>query len=154
MTTIASDGKTVAADGQCTAGNEILSTDRVKLEVCQDCVLAFSGTAALQPVAFKWFKEGADPAKVDGFLKDKDWTLAVFRQDVAEYYRNDCPHPLEVPYPTACGSGEDYAIGALMAGASPKEAIEIACVKDTMTSGKITVVEIPRKAEKLAEAAE
>lgn len=154
MTTIASDGKTVAADGQCTAGNEILSTDRVKLEVCQDYVLAFSGTAALQQVAFEWFKDGAEPSEISGPLKDKDWSLAVFRPHVAEYYRNDCPYPLAVPYPTAMGSGEDFAIGALMARASPREAIEIACAKDTMTSGMITVVEIPRKAEQLAEAAE
>lgn len=154
MTTIASDGKTVAADGQCTAGHEILCTNRVKLEAWGDCVLAFSGAIALQPVAFRWFKDGAVPEKVEGALKDKDWTLTVFRDGTASYYRNDCPYPLEVPYPFSIGSGEDYAMGALMAGTTSRAAIEIACAKDTMTSGKITVVEIPRKAEQLAEAAE
>ena len=39
------------------------------------------------------------------------------------------------------GSGSDYAIGALHAGAKPEKAIEIAAKLDVNTSGPIQVVE-------------
>lgn len=39
------------------------------------------------------------------------------------------------------GSGSPYAIGALHAGATPKEAVEVACKLDVNTSGPIQIVE-------------
>lgn len=154
MTTIASDGKTVAADGQMTAGNEIVSRDRTKIKTHKDAILAFTGASALQDVMFTWYEEGADPAKITGCLSDQDWTLAVFRAAGVMYYRNNCPYPLAAAYPFAVGNGQDYATGAMMAGASARRAIEIACDKDIMTSGQIAVLEIPREVVSVREAAE
>lgn len=44
-----------------------------------------------------------------------------------------CPEELPVPY-FAVGSGKGLAIGALDAGATPQEAIKIACKRDVYTS--------------------
>lgn len=153
MTTVASDGKTVAADGQSTAHTEIFRTNSKKIRGCGDAVLGFTGVAALQPVIFAWFEEGADPCKIEGFLKDNDWTLAVFRKAGVSYYRNICPYPLLLEYPFSMGSGEDYASGALLSGATSRRAVEIAIEKDTQSGGTITEIAIPGVAV-LAEAAE
>jgi ATP-dependent protease HslVU (ClpYQ) peptidase subunit len=39
------------------------------------------------------------------------------------------------------GSGSDYAVGAIYAGAKPEKAIEIAAKLDVNTSGPIQIVE-------------
>ena len=141
MTTIACDGKTVVADGQMTAGSEILDLTKKKLRVSGAGILGFTGTSALQNVIFDWFENGSDPSKIDGAMKEMDWTLAVFKVDAAYYYKNNCPYPISMPYPIAFGNGQELATGAMLAGASARRALEIACARDIMTGGEI--LELP-----------
>jgi ATP-dependent protease HslVU (ClpYQ) peptidase subunit len=154
MTTIASDGKTVAADGQASNGAELTSINNVKITVLGDCVLGFEGLTALRPVAFDWWERGADPAEVTGAMKDQSWGLGVFSSEGVRYFSNDCPYPSFYAYPFAMGTGESFAAGALLAGADSLRAVEVAVQKDIYTGGKITVLEIPREEAKLPEAAE
>lgn len=54
---------------------------------------------------------------------------------------NECrPHEVDLPF--ACGSGSDYAIGAMLAGKSPREAVELAAKKNSATGGKIMEMKI------------
>lgn len=41
------------------------------------------------------------------------------------------------PVPCAVGSGQDYALGAMEAGATPEQAIAIACKRDCYSGGRI-----------------
>jgi ATP-dependent protease HslVU (ClpYQ) peptidase subunit len=52
--------------------------------------------------------------------------------------------------PTAIGSGRDFALAAMDLGASPAEAVEAAAKRDTITGGKITNIERPRKLRRVA----
>ena len=143
MTTIASDGKTVAADGLTTAGDEPLRSDRIKIKhSALGTILGFTGIAALQSIIFSWFEDGADPDKISGVLKEKDWSLVEFRETDVAVYHHDLPYPNFLPYPFSVGAGEDYALGALMAGATPERAVQIASEKNVKTGGNITVLSL------------
>lgn len=52
--------------------------------------------------------------------------------------------------PTAIGSGCELAIGAMLMGADPKAAVEIAMSRDTRTGGEITVETVGAKLEAVA----
>lgn len=53
--------------------------------------------------------------------------------------------------PFALGIGSDYAMGAILAGASAERAVEIACELDTHCGGEIVVMEIPQAQKEAAE---
>lgn len=55
------------------------------------------------------------------------------------YYCNDS-EPTITAAPNAVGTGEQIAIGAMEAGASPQRAVEIAAKRNIATGGKITVL--------------
>lgn len=149
MTTIASDGFTVAADGRVVAGDEFISDKNVKLRQVKGRVIGFCGVMAYMSPAIEWLEDGANPSQIkELWLEGKDWCMIVFDPDCARCYHNDTPYPSEVPYPTAFGSGELLAIGALLANASPERAIQIASERDLKTGGKITVMEIYGAAER------
>lgn len=154
MTTVASDGKTVAADGQTSNGAEINNIDIVKIKASGNAVLGFAGLSALRPVVFEWWEKGADPSEVSGPMKDQEWGLGVFLHNEVRYYSHSCPYPSLYGYPFAMGTGENYASGALLAGATSRQAVEVAAQKDVYTGGKITVLEIPRATAQISEAAE
>lgn len=153
MTTIASDGQTVAADGRVTAGDEILYDQKVKLVEWGHYILGFAGMSALSAPIIEWFKSGADPEQIKDSLASQDWSLCVFGKDGVITYHHNLPYPHTLPYPFALGAGENYALGALLNGASPIEAVEIAAKVNCKTGGKITVLDIPF-ALAMAEAAE
>lgn len=152
MTTIASDGRTVAADGQETWGAEVVRLDYQKLRIVNGVVYGITGVAAVLDACIKWHQNGADTKEAPEVKGDNAWTLLVFGAESVQSYTNTVPYPSVYPYPFAVGSGCDYAMGALLAGVSPRQAVEIAASRNIYTGGLISVVEIPHPA--LAAAAE
>lgn len=80
------------------------------------------------------------------YLEDKEsrYDFIVVNKEtreVTEYNRNLIPTRLDMDY-YAIGSGRSLAIGALLMGASPKKAVEIASKVDRTTGGKITVTKV------------
>lgn len=49
----------------------------------------------------------------------------------------DDADPVEIEVPAAVGSGSELAIGAMLAGASPMEAVQIACSRDPFSGGQL-----------------
>lgn len=138
MTTIASDGITVAADGLIVKGTERIRTDAVKVTQRGGYTFAATGhTAAMEP-AIAWFLAGAKPADKPGM----GWSLIVFHPDRCESYSDEAPYPDRYPYPAAFGTGAEYAMGAMRAGACPAKAVAIAADLDTHTGGTITELEV------------
>lgn len=145
MTTIATDGVTIAADGLRCSGDEPLSYAERKLVVDSGVIYAFMGDFAAMPAAIAWHKAGADPREAprhwDG--PDGGWTLIVIeRGPKCTLYRSRLPYPDPHPFPQAFGSGCNFAMGALLAGASPRNAIEVASRLNVYTGGEIQVVNI------------
>lgn len=143
MTTIATDGRTIAADGQSTCNGERLNSAAVKIKTAHGSIYGMVGTAAVFDAAIQWHQTGADPEKVPKF---GDWTLLVIsRARGLQWYSNDMPFSQSLPYPMAFGSGDKYALGALAAGMTPEKAVEIATRYDINSGGRIMVLDIAKE---------
>lgn len=140
MTTIATDGITIAADGQVHGGGERLRMNEAKVRVAHGRVYALAGTTAAMAPVMKWHADGADPEKAP---KGLEWTVVVIEPDGSAFtYHHDCLYPNVLTMPAAIGSGERFALGAMHAGKSPREAVEIAATLDINTGGTITEINI------------
>lgn len=144
MTTIATDGVTIAADGRSTRGWEIVGRRERKIIVRGGLVFALGGCRGMmEPLISWWIDENSDPKKVppcgDG---EEGWCLLVMSKDGASFMTNKVPYPDAIDVPFATGNGREYARGAMMAGADPRRAVEIACECDAASGGEIQVVNI------------
>lgn len=140
MTTIAWDGKSVAADGQVTYGGQYIGPKSFReIKRIDDTVYALVGSAALFDPFIKWYRDGADPYDPLCVEKDDTTALLVFQDGQCLMYKTNIPYPDELHAPDAWGSGCEYAIGAMMAGADAKRAVEIAAVCNPGTGGEICV---------------
>lgn len=141
MTTIACDGRQMAADGQVTDDENIITEiDDVKVERLKDgSIIALAGAAHARP-ALRAFLEG----KAAAVEACGQWDALRLMPNGSGLYYSD-KHPtfgIRATWPAALGSGSKLAMGAMLAGASAKKAVEIACQRDIGSSGKITVLSI------------
>lgn len=145
MTTIATDGKSMAGDGNSYCNGTLAARSSVKVHRLKDgSLFGACGSSGwgdkLQEWCDSWAQGGipaGDPPKGDdgdGFMILRpDGTLLQGGSDGLAV-------PIDAPF--AIGSGMDYAIGAMDAGASPEEALIIASERDKSTGGKITVLHL------------
>lgn len=133
MTTIATDGRTMASDGRASRRGTIVSEVIEKVRKLDDGrILGVSGTLDDMEAAVRWFNEGGDKPKID----ENTSLLLLTAAGASIYESNLLAQPCALP--VAIGSGMDLAIGAMEAGRSPTEAVEIAARRDTDTGGTIT----------------
>jgi len=72
---------------------------------------------------------------------DWQWTMLVLRQGSIWQASSELPGLLqEGGFPFAIGSGSEFALGAMHAGATPLEAIRIASKLDIYTGGPLDVL--------------
>lgn len=143
MTTIATDGVTIAADGLSSIGGEVNGLSEQKIVIEGGLIYALSGTIALRAALIAWHQGGAKPADVPG-MQDADWTLLVIGRNGLAYFTAKCAYPCKANAPFAIGSGADYASALMHAGFSPKNAIRLIIDKrlDVYTGGDIQVIDI------------
>lgn len=146
MTTIATDGDTMAGDGLVTSGGTIFGRNAVKVHQLKDGrLVGISGCAHYIAPFVEWLSEGGDVPEMD----DQFEALVLLPNgECLSYDHKGRSLPEELP--TATGSGREIALGALAVGATPEEAVQAACGRDTSTGGKITVVSRPRKLRRVA----
>lgn len=142
MTTIAFDGTTIASDTRMGSDNNNDMTPRQKFVVEGDVIYTASGLAAALYPFIDWHKAGADPKDFPSFPNDVTlWSIT--RDGIAEYFK-DTPWPVRhTVYPLALGTGCEYALGAMTAGASPEEAVRIAMKWDANTAGEVRTARVP-----------
>lgn len=138
MTTIAWDGKSVAADSMAMSGNYVMPKRAVKICRIGETVYAGTGSASLFNPMIKWHHGGADPKDLP-VAKNETLTLIVFERDRCFTFRSDEPYPDESFAPDAWGGGYQYAIGAMKNGADARRAVEVAIECVSCTGGEITV---------------
>lgn len=135
MTCIATDGKTMAADGQSgTDAGRILCTNRQKLTRFADgSIFGGAGRNSDRQAAIEWLDSDRKRArpKLAEFAG-----LRLMPDGEVRYYDEDLRGTV-VDLPAAVGSGAELAIGAMLAGAAPKRAVEIASMRDTGSGGKV-----------------
>lgn len=136
MTTIATDGKTMAADSRGCANSVIRSDREQKIRRLKDGrIVGFSGTAAAARTYLNWLEDGGEMPKVDdGFS-----ALVLSMDGTVQVHCND-EMPDDADLPAVLGSGGLLALGAMLAGASPEQAVAIAAQRDPFTGGEIRVL--------------
>jgi hypothetical protein len=139
MTTIAWDGKTVAADTQAELGPYTSPVPHYKIKREEDVVYAISGTFALFQPLITWHRSGAFPSSVPKVESDDASTvLLVFEGNRCFALTPSLPYPDECFAPDAWGTGARFAIGAMKAGCDAKRAVEIAIECDVHSGGDVT----------------
>lgn len=142
MTTIAFDGKCLAADSRG-GGGFIEPVEYQKIFDCGEFVVAGSGNWAAVQRWVDWFQAGADKADYPDWGDRLSGVFVVSRKTgLMQVWGPGDPHP-SVDWhsgPNALGSGEEFAMGAMLAGATASEAVEIASRLDPHTGGPIRVV--------------
>lgn len=136
MTTIATDGYSMAGDGRSTRGDAISGGDRKKVYKLSDGSLigAAGRTRDAERAIRALTANPAKPEEVRG-----DYTLMRLYPDGSIWVHEDTlTAPIKVQPPFAIGSGWTPALGAMMAGATSREAVKIASKIDVHTGGKIT----------------
>lgn len=145
MTTIATDGISIAADGRSTwnepgVSQHIHRNDRVKLVVEGDCIYALAGESSIRDALIVWHQKGAHPKAVPS-CGSKRWTLLVVDRNEgrarATLFDDNSPYACDLALPFAMGTGESFALGAMDAGADPILAVRIAAKRDPFTGGDI-----------------
>lgn len=87
----------------------------------QECLYGCTGDSWEAVAVQEWLTGGAQPAP-------KNLSIMAIDQDNRIWYATESMlwHEITMPY-WALGSGADYALGALAAGADARRAAEIAC---------------------------
>lgn len=143
------DGKIVAADSQATANSEVQPGGYTKIVRDESIVFCFSGTFSLFAPLMKWYRGGRkdkDALKIEVDYPNHLWIFDPREAGPMQIINaHKCPYPEPLTVPNAMGSGGCYALGALYAGATPAEAVEIAKKLDVFSGGDIQFVDIPQK---------
>lgn len=136
MTTIAWDGTTLAADTLLTGGYAYHGYSKV-YRFRDGSVGAFSGDVAAMQAAQRWLDSISDVEPVG------EWTaIRVFPDGSATLlWDNGCVLDITGRL-AATGSGQEFALGAMASGKSPKEAVEIAARYDVATGGPVETISV------------
>ena len=146
MTTIATDGNTMAADGLTVSGNIVFGHNAVKIHKLKDGRIAgMCGRANFATPFLAWLENGGDLPKMDEDFE----ALVLYPDGTCKSFDHEGRELLE-ELPTASGSGREIALGAMDVGATPEEAVKAACERDTNSGGKITVLSRPTRLRRVA----
>ncbi|MCK5013229.1 MAG: hypothetical protein KAS66_05375 [Candidatus Omnitrophica bacterium] len=132
MTTIATDGKSMACDSRL-IGSHIDQINTKKIFRVRGKIVGIAGALAEALIFVDWLKSETKDTKPD--LSDSFEAIVVGPNGVDWY--GDRLVAVSVGIPAAIGSGGDYAMGAMMAGATPKKAVEIAKKLDPGSGGPV-----------------
>lgn len=128
MTTVAWDGRTLAADRQITYGNTRAAGR--KLYDCGNYVYAASGSAFEAELIAAWLRNGARPTSRVR-LEDEEGHrcgIVIRKADGLAFVAQGRVVVLvgHRPAPIACGSGCDFALAAMAMGESAVQAVRFA----------------------------
>lgn len=147
MTTIACNGMSMAGDGFVTNGDVVFSRSFAKVRRLSDGRIAgVSGSAFHVAPFLEWLEDGGEKPKID---VENFEALVLHVDGTCLCYDADC-RSIPEELPTASGSGKAFALGAMDAGATPEEAVEIACDRDCSSGGTVIVLHLESKLKEVA----
>jgi ATP-dependent protease HslVU (ClpYQ) peptidase subunit len=138
VTVIATDGRTMAGDGLSKDRGGLICNDKVqKVRRLKDRrIMGVAGNPFDIDALEEWLNNGGDFPTLQN---DEEFDLLVLELDGRVFSYAKHGRRSEELVPIAIGSGTDLAVGAMEAGASPEEAVSIACRRHTECGGEITV---------------
>lgn len=133
MTTIATDGKVVVADGLTTSNGHILSRTSVKIHRIGDEIVGCCGASDDCAAYIEALKKGEDLPDIE---RGEFNALHVSKRG-AYLVSGGNMKRTKLILPTAIGHGSEIAEGAMLAGASLMLAVKLACSRTTVSGGKL-----------------
>ena len=134
MTTIATDGITMAGDGKAVNDHIVMSLETRKVFRLPDGkVIGIAGSAAKAEYLVKHY--GTDTEIPESMFEDVDMVIIDGTDQVVIHEGSYVAITLRAP--VAIGSGRQLALGAMLAGQSPRASVAIAAQKDIFTGGTI-----------------
>jgi ATP-dependent protease HslVU (ClpYQ) peptidase subunit len=133
MTTVAYKYGQISADSRVIGGNIIVAS-MTKIAKRDRLLAGACGSAAFAQEFLAWFKAGngfAPPKRGEydkGIVISPDGTIEVFEDAGRFKVKPQC---------FAMGSGKELALGAMFAGATAMQAVEIACRLDPGSGGLV-----------------
>jgi len=147
MTTIAWDGKVLAADRLVSSGDTLVGYEK-KLAVFDMTLCVYkgvcAGTGSVDDIAafIHWIKKGADHIN-QPTINDEDFMgVAIINGILMEYGRG--LHGNRIKYKTAWGGGSDFAIAYmdLVEGGGAVGAVKYAATRHLGTGGEVDSYEV------------
>lgn len=139
MTTIAADRKCMASDRKLTCGETAYQV--VKIRRIGRAIVGCSGTSSAASKFMRWLAEGKDPDSIPRFGKDDELNALVLTPAGLFLFDIACEPDEIVEGRCAIGSGQQAALAAMRKyNASPKDAVDAACLADNGTAGPIDVL--------------
>lgn len=117
------------------------NTPFVKIQKLPAHLIGFAGDISQALVFADWLK--TRDSRLPDIAEEKDWCALVLSAKGVEYW--DCslrPSPIMERY-VAIGSGAQFAIAAMDAGATAKQAVSIAIKRDPGCGLPITTARLP-----------
>lgn len=147
MTTVAWDGKTIAADRQATGGGGLR---RELAKLYRSRLYIFGGVGQLDDVMSiaEWFRlHDANSEKAPTLSEGGTNGIAVDTRSGKAFIVEGAKPRLSPILESfhASGSGRDFAISAMAFGKNAREAVLFASRFDVFTGGKVDVVHLERK---------
>lgn len=139
MTTVAWDGKSLAADSQATAG--VLRCRARKIVKSASGFVA-AGAGDLNGILpwLRWVQQGLKPEQQPETLHGKSTIIIVDPRGRAHTFEGSAVRvPLRNKF-WAFGSGAELALGAMAMGADARTAVKIASQFDVYTGGRVIVL--------------
>lgn len=142
MSTIAANRSEIVADSQVTSDSGVIvgrSAKKIKRLGPGDSDLVACMGREDNCIAFeKWYADGQNPDEKPDL--DEYFCALVLTAGRRLFKYFDCCTPVEViEENVVIGAGDQLAMGAMAAGATPKEAVEIACRLNAYTGGPVLV---------------
>lgn len=138
MTTIAYDGRYMAADSLMTQESYVAGTF-LKIVAVEHGFIGLSGDVEDILLVIDWFNDGMDNDKKPAV---EAVNLIYVTDDGLVFTMSHRLIPIPMQAPISVGSGQDFAMSAMLFGKTAKEAVEFAMTRDTATGGEVVVVEI------------
>jgi len=142
MTTIAWDGITLAADRAAWSNGmkyRVRKVHKVRAKDGQTFLVAFCGDGHFAVNLLAWMRGGKHPGK----SPDENTTIAIVIDEKRRVWRmssNELRYCRALEKIHVTGAGQDFAIGALEAGATAIQAIKIAAKRSDMAGLGIDAV--------------
>lgn len=151
MTVIACDGRQIASDSLMCYGSERAAQPGRKLLREFGRIFAIAGSV-IGKALVHWYMSGAHPDNAPRLGGDAHWQLLVVETDGRMlFFTSAVPYAQPAKAPFTMGIGAAYAMGAMLAGASAKRAVEIACELEVYCGGEIVVFDMPQAQREAAE---
>lgn len=154
MTTIAWDGRTLAADKRCNIGSVHHTITKIRRGANGNLV-GYAGNCSLGEEVLTWLCEGGERPEPQSEAKEFCSVIEITPDGTCLHHERWAPFTVENQH-YAVGSGASFALAAMACGKTAAEAIEIAALFDSNTGNGVDVLPLkpakPRAGKRRARA--